>query len=93
MNPPSSEIMEVATILDQRFWDIRLLDSENAYADMMYLLRYQLPPSTSAAEVGYYTRSLDCLLILIRLLNSFLIPLSSDNRHDAEAANPMLRLA
>ncbi|KAH7198402.1 uncharacterized protein B0J16DRAFT_409922 [Fusarium flagelliforme] len=85
--------MDLATILDRRFRDIRLLDSESARADMMYLLRYQLPPSTSAAEVGYYTRGLDCLLILIRLLNSFLIPLSSDNHEDAEAANPMLRLA
>ena len=85
--------MDLTTILDQKFNDIRALDDDGATAGMVHLLRYQLPLSTSVAEIGFDTSGLDCLLIVIRLLNSFLIPLSSDNYRDAEVTNPILRLA
>ncbi|KAF5547751.1 hypothetical protein FMEXI_5077 [Fusarium mexicanum] len=75
--------------------DMRL--DESVYVrDVVRLLRRQFPPPTEARDVGYQTQHLDCLIVLLRYINSHMtphyLPILEEHRAQ-EAQNPILALS
>ncbi|KAI8656143.1 hypothetical protein NCS55_01269000 [Fusarium keratoplasticum] len=77
--------------------DIRnLYNATRAKVIMTSLLQDRPPPDNVDKEVGFRTYGLDCLVIVVRMLYSVMLPIyaTTDDRSEAaEARNPLLRLA
>ncbi|KAL2670488.1 hypothetical protein Neosp_014276 [[Neocosmospora] mangrovei] len=77
--------------------DIRnLYDATRAGAIMTSLLQDRAPPDIDAKRAGLPTYGLDCLLIVVRMLYSVMLPIygrTNDRSEATEARNPLLRLA